>query len=65
MVAEPGANENKCFAKLSGPAGLMEYSSSETGEMEAPLQVVMGKLMTSTSLNDMREEGVYWNYRRK
>lgn len=42
----------------------MEYLSSETGEMEAPLQVVMGKLITSISRNDMREEGVYWNYRR-
>lgn len=50
MVTEPKMNENKCFAKLSGPAGLMEYSSSETGEMEVPLQVEIGRLITAISL---------------
>lgn len=32
MVTEPAKNENKCFAKPSGPAGLEEFSSSEAGD---------------------------------
>lgn len=36
MVAESGEHGNKCFTESSGPLELVEISSSEAGEMEAP-----------------------------
>lgn len=59
MVTEPGENGNKCFAESFEPTGLVEISSCEAGEMEAPQQVINGKLMASISLIDMRGERTY------
>lgn len=59
MVTEPGENGNKCFAESFELTGLVEISFCEAGEMEAPQQVINGKLMASISLIDMRGEGTY------
>lgn len=56
MVAEPGKHGNKYFTEPSGPLELIEISSSEAGEMEAPLGYNW-ELMILISLGDMRKEG--------